>query len=233
MKLLLKILLPVLMLAVMAGLTVKLVKSKEELKPQPRVETLPLVEARAVKAGVHRFQILSQGEIRARTEINLVAEVPGKIVSVSSNFTAGGFFEDGEVLARLDSRDFEVAVAQAEAALAQGRVRLDREKAEALVARREWESLGRGEANPLLLREPQLAEAEALMAAAEANLRKAKLDLSRCEIRAPFGGSLSVSARRWGGCMPLILRRCGFRSPCRIWSSSIFRSTVRPVPAWA
>jgi multidrug efflux system membrane fusion protein len=188
MKLLLKILLPVLMLAVMAGLTVKLVKSKEELKPQPRVETLPLVEARAVKAGVHRFQILSQGEIRARTEINLVAEVPGKIVSVSSNFTAGGFFEDGEVLARLDSRDFEVAVAQAEAALAQGRVRLDREKAEALVARREWESLGRGEANPLLLREPQLAEAEALMAAAEANLRKAKLDLSRCEIRAPFGG---------------------------------------------
>lgn len=188
MKLLLKILLPLVVLGLAGTLAVVLIKNRQELKPQPRVETLPLVEVRRIAAGAHRLVVRAQGEVVPRTEINLVAEVPGKILTVATNFAAGGFFAQGELLVKLDPRDFAVAVAQAEAAVAQARVRLQREEAEAKVALEEWRTLGKGDANPLLLREPQLAEARAALSAAAANLEKARLDLSRTEVRAPFAG---------------------------------------------
>lgn len=188
MKLLLKILLPLVVLGSAGGISWQLIRNREELKPQPRVEELPLVEVRTIKPGAHRLKVRAQGEVTARTEINLVGEVPGKVVFVSTNFSAGAFFAPDELLLRLDQRDYEVAVAQAEAAVAQAQVRLEREEAEAKVALQEWEALGKGAANPLLLRKPQLAEAKAGLAAATANLRKSRLDLSRCEVRAPFAG---------------------------------------------
>ena len=192
MKLLLKILLPAVVLGASGLLAAYLIQNRSELKPQPRVESLPLVEVRGVKAGAHRLLVRSQGEVTPRTEIELVGEVPGRVVAVSTNFALGGFFASGEVLVRLDPRDFEVAVAQARAGLAQARVRLEREQAEARVAREEWEALGRGDANPLLLRQPQLAEAEATVEAAAARLGKAELDLDRCEVRAPFAGRVRI-----------------------------------------
>ena len=62
------------------------------------------------------------------------------------------------------------------------------EEADAAVARREWEQLGEGPGSPLVLREPHIAEAQAAVTAAEAALEKARLDLERTEVRAPFAG---------------------------------------------
>ena len=56
-----------------------------------------------------------------RTRTVLVAEVPGRIVSVSPDFVAGGFFRAGEVLLEIDPSDFLTAVKGAEAALASRR----------------------------------------------------------------------------------------------------------------
>jgi multidrug resistance efflux pump len=58
------------------------------------------------------------------------------------------------------------------------------------VARLEWESLGGdpGKPNELAVREPQLAQARALLASAKAGLEEAERNLARCEIRAPFAG---------------------------------------------
>ncbi|MDE2976304.1 MAG: efflux RND transporter periplasmic adaptor subunit [Acidobacteriota bacterium] len=79
----------------------------------------------------------------------------------------------------------------ASTALAQAGVGLAREQAEADVAREEWEELGVGGApGPLVLRQPQLAEARARAEAALANKRRAELDLERTAIRAPFAGRL-------------------------------------------
>jgi len=188
MKTVLKILLPLIVLGLTGGILALLIANKREIKPEPVVEILPVVEVVSVKAEPHRFTVRSQGEVAARTEIDLVAEVSGKIVWVADDFTEGGFFGKGDPLLKLDPRDFELAVTQSKSAIAQARVALERELAEANVARKEWERLGKGPANPLLLREPQLAQANAALSAAEANLAKAKLDLSRCEISAPFDG---------------------------------------------
>lgn len=188
MRTLLKWLLPLAILSASASLAIVIYLKRPQVKPAPVEHIPPLVEVMEVRPRAHQFRLVTQGEVAARTEIQLMAEVAGRVEWVAEPFGDGGFFTNSQPLLRVDARDYEVAIAQAQAALAQARVRLQRETAEAKVAREEWEKLGKGPANPLLLREPQLAEARAAVASAEANVAKAELDLTRCEIRAPFTG---------------------------------------------
>ena len=123
-----------------------------------------------------------------RTESDLVVQVSGQVVAVSPNLVNGGFFEEGEVLLELERRDYQLAIAQAELAVAQAKRRLAEEEADAVVARREWGELGEGPGSPLALRVPHVAEARAAATAAEASLEKAQLDLERTKVRAPFAG---------------------------------------------
>jgi RND family efflux transporter MFP subunit len=126
--------------------------------------------------------------VRPHTEIRVVPQVTGRVEYVSPSLKEGGFFERDEVLLRIERKDYELAVTQAEAIVAQAQARLDREQAEADIARREWQQFGKGEANPLVLREPQLAEARAARASADARLAAARLNLERTVIRAPYDG---------------------------------------------
>ncbi len=196
MKTVLKILLPILVLSAVGVGVFFLMNNKRELKPQLRVEVLPLVHVVSITPKDHRFKVRSQGEVVARTEINLVSEVSGKVNWVASSFAEGGYFEKDDVLLKIDPRDFQVAAEQSRATVAQADVRLQREQAEAKVARKEWEALGRDKekANSLLLREPQLAEAQAALSSAKASLAKSELDLARCEITAPFTGRIRQKA---------------------------------------
>ncbi|WP_291899545.1 efflux RND transporter periplasmic adaptor subunit [Maricaulis sp.] len=132
--------------------------------------------------------VVSQGEARPRTQINLVPQVPGRITYVNPDFIEGGFFEAGETLVRIEDADYRLAVTRAEAQVAQAEQALAREQAESDLARSEWEELGEGEASSLTLREPQLAEARAQLAAARATLQDARLDLQRTRVSAPFAG---------------------------------------------
>ena len=122
------------------------------------------------------------------TEIGLVAQVSGRITYVNPNFTQGGFFEEGDVLVRVEDEDYRLAVIRAEALVTQRRQAMIREQAEAELAAEEWQAIGDGEASPLTLREPQLADARAQLAGAEASLREARLALDRTRITAPFNG---------------------------------------------
>ena len=190
MRTLLQILFPVLILSTSGGIATWLIKNKKEIKPQPRKEIIPLVEVRKIEPGEHQFRVHTQGEIAPRTQIELVSEVSGKVIWVNETFAIGGFFKTNDVLIKLDPNEFVLVVTQAEATLARARVGLSREEAEVQVAREEWKALGSEEkkADPLVLREPQLAGARATVASAEAALAKARLDLARCEIRAPYDG---------------------------------------------
>ena len=190
----LKILLPLIVL-VAGGVVLKILSSTRSA-PQARVPTrvLPRIRAVAVQPGDLRMSIASQGTIRPRTESTLVPQVPGVITWVSDSWASGGFFARDEVLLKIDPTDYELAKAKAEASVAQAELRLAREEQEADVARREWESLLKADpsmarkASPLLLRDPQVAEARASLSAARAALEKARLDISRTEIRAAFAG---------------------------------------------
>lgn len=179
---------PLLILAVGLVAAVAIVRSRPEPQRQIAKAPDPVVRVVEARAGSIALTVESQGTVRPRTESQLVAQVKGEIVEVGPDFAEGGFFERDDLLLRIDPRDFELAVSRAEAQLSLTHLRLEQEQAQAEVAREEWKSLGEGEASPLTLHEPQLAEARAAVKAAEAALELARLNLDRTEIRARYAG---------------------------------------------
>ena len=191
MKRFLKVLIPVLIVAVAIGVTVILVGSRPppaQVVPQTAATVVEVVTAEPQDL---RYRVRSQGVLRPAVSSSLVAEVAGKVEWVSDSFVAGGYFAAGEALLRIDPSDYRAQVKQAEAALAGREAQLAQEEARAAQARKDWNQLDsrRGEEPPaLVLRVPQLAEAKANVQAAEADLDRARRNLQRTEIRMPYAG---------------------------------------------
>jgi RND family efflux transporter MFP subunit len=163
-------------------------------KPEVQKRRDPTLAVMAVPAYLETvvLDVVVQGQTRPRTQVDMSPQVGGKIIYVSPQFVAGGQFSKGDVLLRLEKADYEVAVLRAEAAVARAEQVVVREKAEGQIAAEDWEDLGRGgQASALTLRKPQLAEAEASLKSARADLDNAKLQLSRTIVRAPFNGRIS------------------------------------------
>ena len=148
-----------------------------QMKPPPQTREVaavhPLVEVIPLEETAVDFRVTTQGTVRPRTETVLSAEVSGAIVWVSPRFVAGGVFEAGEELLRVDPTNYRVAVEQAEALLKQRRI--------------EYEG-----AEKLKLKgyraEADLASAAAALATARAELTRAKRDLERTRITLPYDG---------------------------------------------
>lgn len=183
-----KVLLPILFLAVGGYGAWKLIRTRPPVEVQEPEVIPPLVRVQRVTHRNIQFKVRAQGTVFAPTQSALVPEVSGRVTSVSQSLAQGAFFEAGEELLRIDPQDFELAVVRSKAEVARSEYRLEIELAEAEIARQEWQSLGQGEANPLLRRVPQLAEARANLESAKAALLQSERDLERTVIRAPFTG---------------------------------------------
>jgi len=175
----------VLGLALAAGLA--WLKPKPEPRPEtePKQPVMPVVLAQPERL---RLSVETQATVEPRRRINLTTQVAGEVVEVAPEFVAGGRFERGDLLLRLDPRDYRNAVTSAESSLKEAEQALAVERGQARQAEREWHDLGNAEANALFLRKPQLAAAEAAVDAAQAQLAQARLDLERTFLRAPFDG---------------------------------------------
>ncbi len=189
-----KILAPFMVVAVGIAGAVTLVRSKSPVETVTPETITPLVRVVTTVVGELPLTVSAQGTVLPRTETTLAAQVAAEVVEVSPHFEVGGFFERGEVLVRLDRRDYELAAERAAARVAQAELRLAQQRAEARVAADEWHQLGAGEPDPLVLRQPQLAEAQAALKAAQAELGMVRLDLERTLIRAPFDGRVRDKA---------------------------------------
>ncbi|MCX8157276.1 MAG: efflux RND transporter periplasmic adaptor subunit [Verrucomicrobiae bacterium] len=178
------------------GVSAYLVKTRKKPEPKPARRLPPLVRVLVVQPTQMQLSVHSQGVVTPRTEVTLAAQVEGRIVSVSRSWVVGGFVEQGEVLLQVDPKDYELALVRAEANVTAAQARLVREEAEAQVARQEWRELhGEGPPPPLLVREPQLAEAKAALAAAKAAVEEAQWQLEKTRVTAPFAARvLSKSA---------------------------------------
>jgi len=182
---------PVVVLVLAAAVAIFMIMMKPATAKQPIVTKPPLVRVSVAEAQDLRMVVESQGTVSPRTQSQLVAQVSGEVVNVSADFTVGGFFERSDVLVQLDPFDYRQQVVAAEADLAKAELRLAMEQAESKVAREEWEALNGGEeADPLTLRIPQLEDARASRDAAMARLERARRDLQRTEIKAPYSGRI-------------------------------------------
>lgn len=148
----------------------------------------PVADILYAEPGRHTLLVPSQGSVHARHEIEVVARVGGMIESVSDAFVPGGFFKQGDSLIQIESADYRHQLTRTESQVATAAASLAQEQGMAKQAKREWRDLGAATANDLFLRKPQLAAAEAALAAAKADRDQARLDLDRTGVKAPFAG---------------------------------------------
>jgi len=194
----LKTILPIAVLLLGIATAWGLLANKPAMPTQAPVSEPPLVTVLIAAPQTLRLDVQTQGVAQPRTEIDLVPEVAGKIIFVHPQLNAGGFFAKNDLLVAIEPRDYDYAVAEAQARIAEAKRLLIAEQAQAEQARNEWRTLGEGKPTALAMREPQLAEARAKLQAAEADLAKARLKRSRCELRAPFAGRIKEKASGLG-----------------------------------
>ena len=183
-------LLPAVILAALATVGLAILRNPPTLQeggapggPRLLVETLRIVPTD------YPMRIQSYGTVAPRTQSLLVAQVRGQIQSIAPSFRPGGFFAKGDVLLNIDPRDYDADVKIAEAALMDAVQAEAQEAARAEQALTDWRRLGGGEPpSDLVLRRPQLQAAKARVASAQAALTKARLDLERTALRAPYDG---------------------------------------------
>ena len=157
------------------GLITVMGSLKPEIERTAPETTPPAVFFTVAEAEPVTLDVFAQGEVRPRTDINLTAQVAGQIVSTSEAFVNGGAFDKGDVLIKIEDAPYRATAAAARARLAQ-------EEAEAALARKDYEELGRDEdPTDLALRMPQLEQARA-------EYRAAQLNVERTTIKAPFEG---------------------------------------------
>ena len=162
-------------------------------KPTPDTKEnkaiIPTVEVVQAASSEVQIEVASQGTVQARTQTNLVAEVSGRIESVSPAFYSGGFFEKGDTLITIDPIDYEANLAIARSRQAEARLVYEQEQALADQAKEDWATISSSEPpSSLVLREPQLERAKANLEAATASVAIAKRDLDRTVVKAPYDG---------------------------------------------
>ncbi len=149
------------------------------------------VETVKVKKSHYQVIISSYGVVQPKIQTNLVTEVSGRVVEVSEKLRTGAFFKKGDVLLKIDARDYEVELSIAQAAVAESEVAVQQEKAQAEIAKRDWNAKpGSKMGRALALRQPQVAAALAHLKASKARLMAAQLNLERTQVRAPYDGQV-------------------------------------------
>ena len=152
-------------------------------------ETAMLVDVRPVNRGRYTPVIDVMGQVVPAREVMLASRVSGQVIAQADVFSPGRRVAEGEELLRIEPADYRIALQQRRSELQQARADLELEQGQQAVARQEYELLGEQietGSNALVLRKPQLQTAEARVAAAEASLRQAQLELDRTRVRAPF-----------------------------------------------
>lgn len=162
---------------------------KEEPEKKSRAEYIPIVRVFETEISKQNITVNGNGTLEARTRINLVPQVGGRVVYIHPDLRAGGKFKADEVLIEIENIDYKLAVTQSEAEVARAETVLELEKAEADAAREEWLEINPDKPVPTLVgRAPQIKEANSELQSAIASLAQAKLNLQRTQVKMPFAG---------------------------------------------
>ena len=159
---------------------------KKPPEEKEEVDNTPIVAVEPISVVPMTLQVESYGVVKPKYETELVAQVNGQIVELSDTFVRGGFVKKGQLLARIDPNDYEAALIDAEANMASARAALETERAQGRVAEQEWKRITNTSPTELSLRKPQLAQELARVKAAQASVLRAKRNLERTQLRAPY-----------------------------------------------
>ncbi|MCY4564558.1 MAG: efflux RND transporter periplasmic adaptor subunit [Gammaproteobacteria bacterium] len=177
----------------LAVFLVSLAPEPERSEPPSQI---PYVRTASAVAGSGAIPVHGAGTVRPSAEVDVAAQVGGRVVWVNPAFRSGRRVEAGATLFRIEEEDYVYRLREAEASLAARQSEYLEAQEEAALARAEYERYANREAgaaplglaSPLTLREPQLNASRAALDRDEASVAEAKLALSRTRVRAPFDG---------------------------------------------
>ncbi len=187
----LAIVLPIVVLAGGFALAGWFITTAPETPKAAATREVTLVDVVVAEQTTATVDVEGMGNVVAARVVQLKSEVVGRVVWVNPNLVQGGRVEKGELLFRIDDRDYKLAVDQQTSALQRARFELAQERGRVRVAEREWKVMGDSapstpEGKALALRLPQLKSAQAALASAESGLELAKLNVERTRVRASF-----------------------------------------------
>ena len=147
----------------------------------------PVVETQMAMPVKMQMTVYTHGTVRPRSQTDLIAEVSGRVISISDELVSGGFFNKGQVLFSIDALDYEVALEQAKA----GQARAVSELANASKAHARQQNLAKRQSASESQQDDalnRLRVAEATLREARARIAKARRDVSRTRVTAPYDG---------------------------------------------
>ncbi len=166
--------------AVLAGCSEEKVETKEIVRPVKVVEISAAGQARALDYS---------GSVKARTEMNLGFRVAGKITERLVNI--GDRVKPGDLLARIDPSDFELAVKSAEASLLAAETQV---QTAALAKSRAEQLFGKAFSSKAQLDQATLAydQAVATRDAAASSLSQAKNQVAYTDLKSDQNGIVTA-----------------------------------------
>ncbi len=183
-----KIVLPIAIVLVGVAAAAVMIKTAPKTERGAPPQLAPVVDLLVAEPRALPARVTATGNVVPAREVTISPEVSGRVVHVSRKLRRGERLSRGDVMLRLDARDYELAVRMETSRVQQAELELALEQERGAIARREWEMLadessGSGE---LARREPHLQTAEQSLESARSGLARAELALERTTIRAPF-----------------------------------------------
>ncbi len=165
----------------------------EEEAVEPPAPTQVRSRVQTLEVASYQVQIETNGLVSPHNQVTLSAEVTGRVVKINPEFEVGRFFSAGDILLKLDDRDYKTAVRIAEQEVRRSGAAFDL----AMAAKDRMEQLAAQDGASLTELEAArslLLQAENDVEVAKANLDQAERDLERTEIVAPFSGRVVTKA---------------------------------------
>ena len=134
---LLKIILPVCVIAIGAGGFWHYKSNKMKFKRKPVVKTAPVVDVITAAPGRVTALIRAMGTVQPDREVVIKSQVAGTVLQVAEEFVQGGFIPKGQTMVQIDPADYQLAVDKAQSALAQARADFEIEKGQQQIAKEE------------------------------------------------------------------------------------------------
>lgn len=161
-----------------------LIAAKKEPPKKPHEQSVPTVDVITVQPQSYQFTVESQAVVEPVKTIQVSSELAAKVVSVVADYEEGALVTKGQVLLRLDDKDFVLQLAQAKANLAELAISVRNEEAEMRRAKKLGASIAAA-------RQAKLDQAKASYRVAELKVEQAKADLKATVITAPTNGVIA------------------------------------------
>lgn len=161
---------------------------KSERREQTEVPEIDVALVRADSVVIHSTY---PGTLVATQEVDLVGRVDGYLLA--KDYKPGDFVHEGDILFRIEDRNYRDAVQQAEAQLstAQATYNYASSRYDAMKRALESDAVSKMEVEQA---KSAVEEAAAAIKTAEAALQTARTQLSYCTVRAPFDGHVTLAS---------------------------------------